>query len=259
MRHQLKILHIGNPCGVAEIIGREMDKQFKTETTVVENADNDPYHQTTRGARIRGKWWFLTYAALEVLNMDIIHIHSHDKLAHKTHTLQPTVLHYHGSDIRGKWQKRHKYWGPVDSILVSTPDLLEGAPERARHFPNPVDTERFKPNGVTPNPGAITISYGANEEARRLAEKHGLKLTVIQPPIPWDMMPDLLRDYTHYIGVKRKNGVLFPGTRSVTAYEALACGLKVIGPDEVLEGLPEENTPQAAAHRLIDIYKETIG
>jgi len=154
------------------------------------------------------------------------------------------VLHYHGTDIRGRWKEKRKYWSRADLIIVSTQDLLEGAPENAHYLPNPVDTELFKPIPELRRPGTalyMTSSepkhQASQEWARRVAEKLILKLHIIDREkimIPHRKLPLLLNRYEYFIDHR------WVPALSKTALEALACGLKVVRWDEkIIQSLPE--------------------
>ncbi len=60
------------------------------------------------------------------------------------------VMHFHGSDIRGKGVQP-LYQKFPDQILVSTPDLLEWAPDSATWVPRPIDASEFTPHYPQPN------------------------------------------------------------------------------------------------------------
>ena len=146
-------------------------------------------------------------------------------------------------------------------VLVSTIGLLNGAPEEATYFPNPVDTDLFYPNShpndVEPN-SALTLRYGAVDVAEELAAKHGLDLTIHRRNKQFLEMPGLFRPFGWYIDTKRKNGVLMCrswGSGSLTGLEASACGLKVINSEgEIREELPSQHRAENAVKTLRPIY-----
>lgn len=157
---------------------------------------------------------------------------------------------------------RRIHWSQADAILVSTPDLLRGAPERATYLPNPVDPELFYPNPNTHEidpDSALTLRLGAVELAKRLAEKHGLKLCVHSRNKKFLEMPQFLKQFSWYIDVRRDNdGKLLSragSSGSLTGLEASACGLKVINTDgEIRLKLPPQNRAENVVKTLHPIY-----
>jgi glycosyltransferase involved in cell wall biosynthesis len=147
---------------------------------------------------------------------------------------------------------------------VSTIHLLEGAPEKTTYLPNPIDTDVFYPSSSEVNPNAaLTFTHGAVDVAEKLAEEHGLTLTVHQRNTQFSEMPKLFRQFSWYIDAKRSTkGVLLSrrgGSGSLTGLEALACGLKVINSDgDIREGLPPQHRPENVVEALSQIYKNLI-
>ena len=148
--------------------------------------------------------------------------------------------------------------------MVSTLDLLEGAPEGTVYLPNPVDIDIFNPPlHKADHDSALTFSHGAVDVAEKLAEEHGLTLTVHPRNMKFLEMPGLFGQFSWYIDTKRNNkGTLLcrsGGSGSLTGLEALACGLKVINSDgEIRVGLPDQHRPQNAVMMLEPIYKSLI-
>jgi glycosyltransferase involved in cell wall biosynthesis len=62
----------------------------------------------------------------------------------------PLVVHCHGSDVRDVGGARRQIlraiFSRADLLLYSTPDLAPHVPPAARYLPNPVDTDRFRPD-----------------------------------------------------------------------------------------------------------------
>lgn len=178
------------------------------------------------------------------------------------------IIHYHGTDIRGGWNDMRKYWEPADSILVSTLDLLEGAPEKAIYLPNTVDTDIFKPilGLMKPNTAlfffiqrtdiqeksALCSSIENLEWAENISKDMDLELTILDRDnayVPYPELPEYLNQFEYFIDRKQYSSL------SKTALEALACGLKVIRwDDKIVEGLPEAHKPENVVTYLKDIY-----
>ena len=93
---------------------------------------------------------------------------------------------YHGTDIRGEWQNRKKFWEKADLVTVSTRDLLKGAPENVKYTPNPVDTELFTRKNPAIPKSALFMDFTRYEKnkdvprtkAEELTSKEKLSLTV---------------------------------------------------------------------------------
>jgi hypothetical protein len=101
------------------------------------------------------------------------------KLIKKLFPWKRVIIHYHGSAIRGMWAQRKKDWESADVVLVSTQELLKGAPEKAIYLPNPVDTDLFYPRDISNKNTAFHISYNADELAIEYAKDNKLSLTIL--------------------------------------------------------------------------------
>jgi glycosyltransferase involved in cell wall biosynthesis len=255
--HSLRVLHIWNTAGVASVIAKYMDRILCTRSLVVHRRAFDRYGVTTYG-----ELWdcdakvFALRCLLLARKFDLIHVHSFDKLVPYLKLLYPSkpiVLHYHGTDIRGKWLQKQKYWSKADAILYSTPDLLNHeTPKLAVYLPNPVDTDLFHEFPGVPRKSRTALAFQYlldRDKANKYAQKHGLSVEFIDRSIPHVEMPETLNRYEYYI-----DRTQIPSL-SKTALEALACGLKVVRWDgEVVEGLPEEHKPENVIRRLIEVY-----
>jgi hypothetical protein len=177
---------------------------------------------------------------------------------------RPLVMYYHGTDIVGRWREKEPRWTKADFVAYATPNLSQGAPDRAAFVPDPIDTDLFRDSGNHEAGTALTMQYGADEEARNMAKGRGLLLTIAERssrPVPYHQMPTLLNRFEYYIDVKRT-----PGTSgepihalSKTALEALACGCKVLDwSDSVHQGLPAENSPTRIAEIWHEKYLELL-
>ena len=265
----MKVLHVWNTAGVGSIIAKYMDKLFGTESLVVHRRAFDPYGVTTYGELWDcGAKRFALKCLWLARKFDVVHVHGFDKLVPFLKFLyprKPVVLHYHGSDIRGKWSLRRKYWSKANVVLYSTLELLnDETPEHAVYIPNPVNTEIFRPCSVEPKPKtAFHFSYNADDLAIEYAKKHRLELTIYNKQkygvIPHLKLPEVLCQYEYYIDVKRVSGGKIGSALSKTGFEALACNLKVIRWDgEIMEGLPPENHPENVAKQIFAIYLNVI-
>lgn len=268
----MRILHIWNTAGVASIIAKNMDRIYGTQSNVLMKKDWDKFGFTTYGELLSYKHNTLFHKVDFILkclkkaqDFDIIHVHGQWKILPITKLLYPSkplIAHFHGTDIRGLWNKRKKFWKFADVLLYSTLDLKdEETPREAIFILNPVDMDLFYPKHdvLFPN-DAFHITYNADNEAKRLAQQYGLKLVIHDRSIPYRKFADELCNYGYYIDVK----AVAPSFRiynflSKTGLEALACGLKVINRDgNILEGLPEEHKPESVTRILYSLYKTLL-
>ena len=259
------VLHVWNTAGVASTLAKWANKLYGAHTNVYALEGHNRFGHLTYGELcLENDARFRYFTIQKISDFDIVHLHEFDAFANKIkkcHPEKPLVLHYHGTDTRGRWRRKKRHWENADVVLVSTINLLNGAPEEAVYLPNPIDTDLFYPNSH-PNDvdpvSAITFRHGAVDVAEELAEKHGLELTVHHRNKQFLEMPDLFRQFNWYIDTKRKDGVLLcrsGGSGSLTGLEALACGLNVINSDgDIRWGLPEEHRAENVVKTLRTIY-----
>ncbi|RLE64246.1 MAG: hypothetical protein DRJ47_08125 [Thermoprotei archaeon] len=262
----MRVLHIWNTAGVASILAKYQAKLLGWNTWVITRKAFDRLGLTTYGeAWDTSARKFYIKALLKASRYDIIHVHALDKIVPLLKLLYPRksiILHYHGTDIRKRWNERKKYWKKADLLLVSTPDLLEGAPDIAIWLPNPIDTELFKPiPHIKRKPKtALYIYKGFHgetiNEIKAVAQKFDLKLTIIyrdKKHVPHIDMPKLLNRFEYFIDRRYIHSL------SKTALEALACRTKVITwDDRILTKLPEEHKPENVVNLLFKLMKEYL-
>ncbi len=258
----MKVLHIWEIAGVASTLSKYL-APLGVDCKVMCSDKGDPYGFMANHVN-HSKPVTAAIIIAEARKYDVLHIHFHDEflpLLRRIYPTKPMVMHYHGSDIRGR--DRAKYFRHADAILYSTKDLAEWLPSYAEFFPNPVDTQLFTPTEKRPDHEcAIHFSYEADDLATEIAKKQNIPLIITTQKIPHSEMPAFLRNYTHLIEVKRKNGKLITGhvndTGSLLSLEALACGLSVLCLDGERVGLPPEHRASVAAERVARVYKELI-
>jgi hypothetical protein len=257
----MRVLHIWDVAGVANVIAKFMDKIYGTESYVISRKAMDPFGLNLYTKPIDcGAKMFVFRALTKARKYDIVHSHNLDRVVPFLKLLykKPVIAGYYGTRIRYKWDARRKFWRKADLITYSTPDLLtEQTPKNAKRIPCPVDTELFFPQPASSAADtALHFEYAASDLAREYAEKHGLSLTTKQRNVPYLSMPSLLVQYEYYVDVKRDTNGKLTEAVSKTGLEALACGCKVIRWDgQVLEGLPEEYRAENVAKQLYEIYK----
>lgn len=267
----MKILHIWSCAGVSSLIAKYMDLRHDTISDVIITEKWDKLGLNDyRTKKIRSKPFFGLRGLLMAKNYDLVHVHYHSIFIPFLKILynKPVIMHFHGSDVRGNWNTHLKRIKKADRLFVATIDNLKDSPKGTSWIPIPVDTVKFDPDRFSVNHEfsggrAFTFSYGADEEALKIAENHGVKLDIIREKIPHEKVPELMAQYEYYIDVKRdfKGRLLYDGSIHGTAgLEALAMGLKVVSKDlSIMEGLPEFHKPENIADSLFKIYEDLMG
>jgi hypothetical protein len=186
----MKILHINDQAGVACILAK-YQRYNGIESKVLSSYKFDKFgifKFYKDYVNIIDQTNFIDHCISEAKEADIVHIHSMEELVIKMRkkfgNSKKIILHYHGTDIRGRknsiifnipyLKSRAKVFAVrirnrtrlikmgyykslriesqklADEILVSTPDLLSLLPN-AKYLPNPVDIEHFsKDNAAAP-------------------------------------------------------------------------------------------------------------
>ncbi|MEM1547070.1 MAG: hypothetical protein QW775_07400 [Ignisphaera sp.] len=215
----MKILHVNNIAGVASTISHELRNRGIISDVLIfdENPYSFPYDYKITGNRFMK----LLKTMLKGFKYDIIHWHypKQRKTISIYSKIKPVIKHYHGTDLRGKFEEAF--------CIVSTPDLLEYAPNSI-YIPNPVDIEKIKPVYRTKNPKPIITYYCSAiskiEIVKEAKSKIGDKYQFIE-----------LKGYRHEDALNLlANSDLFIDIRSnswygVTSIEAMALGKPVIG------------------------------
>jgi len=264
----IKVLHVWDQ-GINYLLMDYMDRFYGTRSRMVASVEWDPFGMTPpewkRDYRGHSKIRLVWDVFREALHADVIHVHSLDKVVPLLSLLGcRVVLHYHGSDIRGRWMERKQYWECADRILVSTRNLLEGAPKHAKYQPNPIDVDRFKPDpDLSLHRAALHFNYGAVDLATQIADDHDLRLVVMEKGVPYAELPRILQRYMHYVDVKRDAaGRLLnskPGdTGSLMGLQALASGCTVLTLHGERVGLPDEHHPMQVAQDIVSVYEELM-
>lgn len=255
-----RIVHVWNTAGVASVIAKFTDREFGTQSKVVTRKAADKVGLTTYGvAYPDGPARFFLRALTTARSADIVHVHSLDRIVPWVKRLygKPVVMHYHGTDIEGRWAEKRPRWSRADYIAVSTPNLLDGAPPAAVHVPNPVDTDFFRPSGGERDPkSAVSFRYGMDAEAEAAARKLGLTITWLDRwSVQHDRMPEVLSKYAYYIDMRKPPAHVVARSVGKAALEALACGCAVVDwSGNVVSGLPPENDPANVAAKWHEIY-----
>lgn len=262
-----RIFHMWNTAGVGSLIAKYTSRYYGIESDVTYMKSYDRFDLTPIGTAYDYgyKRYHLTNFIRSYEGWDILHIHSLDRylLPFKfIHPWKPKIIHYHGTRIRDHWDDRKKWWKYADRILVSTPDLLDGAPSSATYIPNTYDDGLFNPE-INKNkiPKALHVSYFADDIAQEYAENQGLELVIHDrdnDPLPHDKFAELINAYAYYIDVKRdvetKSYIL--ENTCITGLEALGSGATVIDwKGDLKKGVPSENKPVNMARKIMEVYK----
>lgn len=246
------------------MIAKFTDRGFGTRSTVITRKAADRVGLTSFGtAYDDGAASFFARAVVMARRADLVHVHSLDRAVPWLKALygKPVVMHYHGTDIEGRWEEKKGRWRRADYVAVSTPNLLEGGPASAVCMPNPVDTDLFRRGGPPPGEkSAVSFRYGMDSEAEAAAAKLGLALTWLDRwSVPYDRMPETLSRFAYYIDLRKPPGRVEARSVGKAALEALASGLKVVTWEgKVLEGLPAENEPLNVASKWSEVYSRLL-
>jgi len=260
-----RILHVWNTAGVASVIAKFEDREFHTSSLVVTRRASDRVGLTTYGKTYAdGASRFFLRALMLSGSFDLIHVHSLDRVVPWIKRLygKPVVLHYHGTDIEGRWKEKEARWKKADFVAVSTPNLLDGAPGSATCIPNPVDTDIFRPrDNVRDATSAVSFRYGMETDAEEAAKRLGLTITWLNR---WEVqhaqMPEVLSKYAYYIDMRRPPDHVVAHSIGKAALEALACGCRVVDwRGAVIEGLPAENHPRSVAAAWNRVHLRLLG
>jgi hypothetical protein len=224
---------------------------------------NDPFHFTPAKYVSKSKGIYYLRTLLKAFGADLIHIHARDRFLKYLKPLGvPLILHYHGSDIRGRWREKEPVYRNATRVIVATHDLLQGAPEYVAYIPNPIDRDHFKYLPTLEGSQAFTFSHDADDLAHGIAEKYGVPLDILPRGRPYQDLPAVMATYKYYIDVKRVNGEILPRPGydflSKTALECLSRGVRVLRDNEVISDFPEEYDSKKVAETWDRLYWETI-
>jgi hypothetical protein len=268
----MKILHVFDTVGIGSITAKFM-RRYYPDVQIDIVTRRTPVFDRWHITRFYGyaetvdltPWRFGLKMLFKSRGYDLVHVDGFDKLVPWIKLLfnVPVLLHYHGTDIRGLWKRKRKYWRFADKILYSTLDLESlDMPGQAVYMPAVIDTELFTPQLEClkkPSSG-LTLSYRADDLAGKLAFERDLHLTVQPRNMSYKDMPTLLSRYEYYVEVKRTVEGWRLGKKdsvSCTALQALASGLKVVKWNgETISQFPEEHAPENVCGKLYGIYKE---
>lgn len=265
-----KVLHIWNSAGVSGYLAYFMKEYYNVDSLVMNRIKFDPYNLSNEFVNNIDCSFksFVFRCWIRGLFYDIIHIHAEDKILKLfKQTLlyrnKKIIIHYHGKNIRNRWEEKEHRWIYADKIIVATPDLLEGAPKGTEYLPNIIDErlcELYKRNKKY-NGSSFHVYQEANYTALEYANKYNLRFSVHHPkryPMNHSEFLKRLSMYEYYIDVKRREGNILEAM-SLTGLEALFMGVKVIRFDgKRLYSFPLKHSSVKVCSKLNKIYKELM-
>lgn len=253
----MKVLHIWDACGVSCLLAKSQREMFGWDSKTVSRAVYDVYDTVSYYGETNypySSFIFKQLALAHSLRSDLVHLHALDHITRRISAFKPVVLHYHGSDVRGRWGESRRRWKWAEKIIVSTLDLLDGAPDNVSYLPNPVDVDLFKPRANKPVSGmAIHFVKSVRDEkwASDVAKTLDLELVLQKRVFKYRDVPSVLTQYEFLID---RNEI---PSLSKIALEALSVGLKVVRWDGyTVKDLPAEHKPDNVARRLKQIIED---
>jgi len=262
----LKVLHVGSTAGIGGYLAKFMEKYHDVDSLVMIRSEYDPYNLLTKYVKsldCNFKEFFIR-CWIRSLFYDIIHIHGDNKvlkLFKMTLPYKKLIIHYHGSDIRGKWKDDR--WKYADKIIVSTPDLLEGSPEGTEYLPNVIDEKlcALYKRREKEKDSCFHVYNEANDKAIDYFYRNGVRVIIHYPesnPLNHFDFLDKLSSYEYYIDVKRREGKILEAM-SLTGLEALFMGVKVIRWDGALiSEFPFQHRSINVCSKLKGIYEDLM-
>lgn len=265
----MKVLHLGNTAGVGGYLAEFMAEYHEIKSLVLIPRYNLFRLSTEFVKNLDCKYKeFFVRCWLKGLFFDIIHIHGEDKTLKILKQIFPyknkkIIIHYHGSDIRGRWKEKRDRWQYADKIIVSTPDLLEGSPEGVEYLPNVIDEKicsLYKRRSKEVD-SCFHVYHESSEIAVDYFSNYGVRLIIhhakFEPLNHFDFL-DRLSSYEYYIDVKKRNGKILEAL-SLTGLEALFMGVKVIKWDgSLISEFPDQHRSINVASKLKGIYEDLM-
>ena len=264
----MRVLHICNTAGVGGYLAEFMAKYYEIKSLVLITGKNIKYNLATEFVKNLDCQYkeFCVRCWVKGLFFEIIHIHGEDKtlkILKKTYPYKnkKIIIHYHGSDIRGRWEEKKHRWKYADKIIVSTPDLLEGAPDGVEYLPNVIDEKicRLYRRREKEKDSCFHVYHEASDIALDYFHRYGVQLIIhhekTEPLNHFDFLERLSR-YEYYIDVKKREGKILEAI-SLTGLEALFMGVKVIKWDgSLISDFPDQHRSINVASKLKGIYED---
>ncbi len=263
----MKILHIGATAGVPFTLAK-YQRENGYEADVIHWGKLDGFklkpeadYITTVSSSI---YSYYIKVLRKIRHYDLIHIHSADKLLKYLRIFynKPVVLTYHGTDIRGRWEERSKYWKLADAITVVTKDLLCNAPENTMVIENTYDGDKFKRDqdyikntALLMNVNNVEMEKVSDRWAKIICEENGLVLIKSERIFPHAIYPKYLELFEYYLENKYDPNNSEPlNVLSLNAIEFLGMGGKVITMYGNYSEVPTNHMQKCVVMKYIGIY-----
>lgn len=259
----MKILHINNVAGVPSILVQGLrERGIKADLLVRKRHPYSFPNETVLHASVP---MFLFKVLKLCGDYDIVHVHGLSYRPFFNANIfclkafgAKLVLHLHGTEIRES-HNRLSTRAAIEvssKVLVSTPDLMPYCP-KAVWLPTPIDPI-FRPlDNLSRHGKALYFrkwyEQGKERVIRMECEKMGLELTIPDRPISYRKMPILLNRFEVFF-----DRFVIPSL-SKTAFEALACGCKVISWKGIVtnsEEILRNHSLEAVTEKLLKVYEE---
>lgn len=262
----MKILHVWNLAGVPGVLAKYQRRNGHDVKVIHRQSFQEKFHWPDTDISVPGSAVrFYLMILFHARRSDIVHVHALDKAVlflRKTYPRKKIILTYHGTDIRGRWEEKKRYWSRANAVTVSTRDLLSGK-DGIIYTPNPVDTVHFSRFQPPVPASALFLRSARSQLARKIVEteakKSGLSLIVQEHGITRFShvnYPRFMEVFSHFFDVKEIAGKINPAM-SLTGLQALAMEMKVFYLGKWLENLPKENTPVRVMEQWEEIYSES--
>jgi glycosyltransferase involved in cell wall biosynthesis len=257
----MKVLHINNVAGVASLLIQGLRRRGVDADLVVRI--RHPYGFPNETVLNTSALMFVFRVMKLCRNYDIVHVHGLSYRVFFNANIfglkalgAKLVLHLHGTEIRESHNNLSTKTALKisDQILVGTPDLLYYCP-RAVWLPTPIDPV-FKPLDNPRRYGKALYfrkwyEPGKERLVRMKCDRMGLKLTIPDKSIPYQEMPFFLNKFEVFFDQSSIPSL------SKTAFEALACGCKVISWKGLVtntQDILKKHSLEAVTEKLLEIY-----
>ncbi|MGQ3412324.1 glycosyltransferase family 4 protein [Natrinema sp. LN54] len=291
----ISVVHVGNTAGVASTIANEQRRLGIDSTVLVYNEEKYEFgadeivQVKPESDDISGKVFALHNIKNRVIEIqkrldsyDVLHFHFRSAIDIANPLLprgldlpiwkaqgKRIVMHFHGSDIRWSGVAR-LYRMFADEILVSTPDLLEWAPDRAHWAPRPIDTASIDPVYPQPNSGdPIRIVHApSNREIK--GTEHLVQAVSDLQSRGYDIELEVVEDTPHNqaLEIYQSADIVVDwvnpdfGLYGLFSIESMALGKPVIATlgDVMKERVPDENPildtkPEDLSDQLVSLVE----
>jgi len=174
----VKILHIGEVAGVPQKIATAQ-RELGYESDVLSYQKHPFGYETDFCYPINSKFPYCCIKKFFIFSnfvckYDVYHFHGGTLLPKGIDSIlwksfgKKLIIHHHGSELRFKGEE-YLYSKFADNILVSTPDLLEWAPDGI-WLPNPVDPKEYEPIESIPQNSKLRILHAPSSRKTKGTE-----------------------------------------------------------------------------------------